>query len=68
MALFFIKKYWLSCLLFVCALACLVKYKTTDIYVDESGILVEPFYLIPLFYLFVFSSFMVLMITCFKHK
>ncbi|MEO9496283.1 MAG: DUF3955 domain-containing protein [Vibrio splendidus] len=48
----FLRKYKVSFLFCVSGLLCFIAYNTIGSYVDENGLLVEPFGLIPLFWLF----------------
>ncbi|MEZ8543818.1 DUF3955 domain-containing protein [Vibrio splendidus] len=48
----FLRKYKISSLFCVSGLLFLIAYNTIGSYVDENGVLVEPFGLIPLFWLF----------------
>lgn len=47
-----IKRYLLAFLFSICGFACLIAYKAIGSYIDENGVLVEPFGFIPLFWLF----------------
>lgn len=51
-----LKPYRFSLLLALCALFCGVLYTAIGAYVDESGVLREPFALIPLFWLSAFLA------------
>ena len=48
----FLKNYWLSCVLFALGVVCLVAYNIIGSSVDDEGMLVESFFLIPLSYVF----------------
>ncbi|MFA0546492.1 DUF3955 domain-containing protein [Vibrio splendidus] len=48
----FLRKYKISFLFCASGLLCFIAYHTIGSYVDENGLLVEPFGLIPLFLLF----------------
>ncbi|WP_346656335.1 DUF3955 domain-containing protein [Vibrio sp. CK2-1] len=47
---------------------CLIAYNIIGSYVDEKGILIEPFALIPLFWLFQLLALVALVITFLRHK
>ena len=47
---------WLGVLLFAGAVVCIVTFNMIGSEVDSQGILHEPFFLIPLFWLFFMSS------------
>lgn len=51
-----LKPYRLSLLLALCALLCGALYTVIGAYVDDSGVLREPFALIPLFWLSAFLA------------
>tara|TARA_Y200000002_G_scaffold369588_1_gene363909 strand:+ start:1133 stop:1321 length:189 start_codon:yes stop_codon:yes gene_type:complete len=44
-------------LLILLSIISFVIYNISDTYVDSNGLLVEPFYLVPIGYLFFFSAF-----------
>ncbi|MEZ9395483.1 DUF3955 domain-containing protein [Vibrio splendidus] len=48
----FLRKYKISFLFCASGLLCFIVYNTIGSYVDENGLLVEPFGLIPLFWIF----------------
>ena len=51
-----LKRYWLSSLFLLLAVVCAVSYISIGSYVDEEGVLREPFGFIPLFWLFLLLS------------
>ncbi|ELR67903.1 hypothetical protein C942_00211 [Photobacterium marinum] len=51
------KKYRLSIVLLLLSMVCYVAFQITGSYIDETGILVEPFALIPLFWLLLLFAF-----------
>lgn len=61
-----LKKYSFASLLCLSGVACLVSYRVIGSYVDENGILIEPFALIPLFWIFQLLAVAVFAITFFK--
>ena len=46
------RHYWIPALFWSMGLVCLAAYHLIGSYVDEQGVLIEPFALIPLFWLF----------------
>lgn len=51
-----LKKYLVAILSFFIGVGCFVTYSIIGSYVAEDGMLVEPFFLIPVGYLFLFSA------------
>lgn len=64
----FLRKYKISSLFYVSGLLCFIAYNTIGSYVDENGVLVEPFGLIPLFWLFELLALVALVVTFVRHK
>ncbi|MEZ8621023.1 DUF3955 domain-containing protein [Vibrio splendidus] len=64
----FLSKYKISFLFCVSGLLCFIVYNTIGSYVDENGVLVEPFGLIPLFWLFELLALVALVVTFVRHK
>ncbi|MEZ8312365.1 DUF3955 domain-containing protein [Vibrio splendidus] len=64
----FLRKYKISFLFCVSGLLCFIVYNTIGSYVDENGVLVEPFGLIPLFWLFELLALVALVVTFVRHK
>ncbi|MEZ8581486.1 DUF3955 domain-containing protein [Vibrio splendidus] len=64
----FLRKYKISSLFCVSGLLCFIAYNTIGSYVDENGVLVEPFGLIPLFWLFELLALVALVVTFVRHK
>ncbi|WP_415720631.1 DUF3955 domain-containing protein [Photobacterium ganghwense] len=63
-----LKKYWLSLTFLILGLGCLVGYNMIGAYVAESGQLVEPFGLIPLFWLFLLLSIVACLVTRVRNR
>ncbi|MDH5920235.1 DUF3955 domain-containing protein [Vibrio splendidus] len=64
----FLRKYKISFLFCVSGLLCFIVYNTIGSYVDENGVLVEPFGLIPLFWLFELLALVALVVTFVRHR
>ncbi|MEZ9568848.1 DUF3955 domain-containing protein [Vibrio splendidus] len=64
----FLRKYKISFLFCVSGLLCFIAYNTIGSYVDENGVLVEPFGLIPLFWLFELLALVALVVTFVRHR
>ncbi len=64
----FLRKYKISFLFCVSGLLCFIVYNTIGSYVDENGVLVEPFGLIPLFWLFELLALLALVVTFVRHR
>ncbi|UOE79754.1 DUF3955 domain-containing protein [Vibrio splendidus] len=64
----FLRKYKISFLFCVSGLLCFIVYNTIGSYVDENGVLVEPFGLIPLFWLFELLALVALVLTFVRHR
>ncbi|GHF81723.1 DUF3955 domain-containing protein [Thalassotalea marina] len=62
----FITTYKLSIALLIISLICLVSYQLQGSYIDENGMLVEPFALIPLFWLCLVLAAVSGLVTFFK--
>jgi hypothetical protein len=43
--------YWIAVLFWLLALVCFLAYRLIGSSIDEDGVLVEPFFLVPLFWL-----------------
>ena len=52
----YIKEYRLCCLLCLAGIVCISSYYYVGSYVDENGMLIEPFVFIPMFWLFEFLA------------
>lgn len=66
-----LKKFWLSALFLAFSVICLISFNLIGSYVDEDGLLVEPFGFIPLFWLFIFLalvSFLVSLLRLWKQR
>ncbi len=63
-----LKNYWLGTFLSLLAILCLVLYSIIGAELDENGILVEPFGLIPLFWLFLFLGVIAFAVTFLKSR
>ncbi|MEZ8320870.1 DUF3955 domain-containing protein [Vibrio splendidus] len=64
----FLRKYKISFLFCVSGLLCFIVYNTIGSYVDENGVLVEPFGFIPLFWLFELLALVALVVTFVRHR
>lgn len=64
----FLRKYKTSFLFCVSGLLCSIAYNTIGSYVDENGVLVEPFGLIPLFWLFELLALLALVVVFVRHR
>ncbi|EIE9609538.1 DUF3955 domain-containing protein [Vibrio vulnificus] len=64
----FLRKYKISVLFCISGILCLIAYNTIGSYVDENGLLVEPFVFIPLFWLFQLLALVALVVTFVKHR
>ncbi|WP_081008962.1 DUF3955 domain-containing protein [Vibrio splendidus] len=64
----FLRKYKISFLFCASGLLCFIAYHTIGSYVDENGFLVEPFGLIPLFWLFELLALLALVVTFVRHR
>ncbi|MEZ8715556.1 DUF3955 domain-containing protein [Vibrio splendidus] len=64
----FLRKYKISFLFCVSGLLCFIAYNTIGSYVDENGVLVEQFGLIPLFWLFELLALVALVVIFVRHK
>ncbi|MEZ8732915.1 DUF3955 domain-containing protein [Vibrio splendidus] len=64
----FLRKYKISFLFCVSGLLCFIVYNTIGSYVDENGVLVEPFGHIPLFWLFELFALVALVVTFVRHR
>ncbi|RLQ16810.1 DUF3955 domain-containing protein [Vibrio sp. SBT000027] len=64
----FLRKYKISFLFCVSGLLCFIVYNTIGSYVDENGVLVEPFGFIPIFWLFELLALVALVVTFVRHK
>ncbi|MCQ8868418.1 DUF3955 domain-containing protein [Vibrio splendidus] len=64
----FLRKYKISFLFCVSGLLCFIVYNTIGSYVDENGVLVEPFGLIPIFWIFELLALVALVVTFVRHK
>lgn len=62
------KKYWISIVLFLIGIGCLLVKSIVGSRLLENGVLVEPFYLIPIGYLFILLSIVVGVMTKFFYK
>lgn len=60
------KKYSLALMLFIMGIGCAVAYKIIGSEVAADGTLVEPFFLIPLGYLFMALGIIVSIVSCFR--
>jgi hypothetical protein len=64
----FLRKYKISVLFCISGILCLIAYNTIGSSVDENGFLVEPFGLIPLFWLFQLLALVALVVTFVRHR
>ncbi|MFS1492506.1 DUF3955 domain-containing protein [Vibrio splendidus] len=64
----FLRKYKISFLFCASGLLCFVAYHTIGSYVDENGLLVEPFGLIPLFWIFGLLALVASIVTFVKNR
>lgn len=64
----FLRKYKISVLFCICGILCLIAYNIIGSSVDEKGFLVEPFGLIPLFWLFQLLALVALVVTFARHR
>ncbi|MEZ9204580.1 DUF3955 domain-containing protein [Vibrio splendidus] len=65
----FLRKYIISFVFCVSGLLCFIAYNTIGSYVDENGLLVEPFGLIPIFWLFeLLVALVALVVTFVRHR
>ncbi|MFA0005974.1 DUF3955 domain-containing protein [Vibrio splendidus] len=64
----FLRKYKISFLFCVSGLLCFIAYNTIGSYVDKNGVLVEPFGLIPLFWLFELLALLALVVAFVRHR
>ncbi|NOI98514.1 DUF3955 domain-containing protein [Vibrio kanaloae] len=63
----FLRKYKISVLFCISGILCLIAYNIIGSSVDENGFLVEPFGLIPLFWLFQLLALVALVVTFVRH-
>ncbi|MEZ9764268.1 hypothetical protein BH581_21775 [Vibrio splendidus] len=64
----FLRKYKISFLFCISGLLCFIAYNTIGSYVDENGLLVEPFGLIPLFWIFELLALVASIVTFVKNR
>ncbi|MFP2768147.1 DUF3955 domain-containing protein [Oceanisphaera sp. KMM 10153] len=64
----FLSKYKISFLFCMSGVVCLMAYAVIGSYIDENGLLVEPFGFIPLFWLLELLALVVFIITFVKHR
>lgn len=64
----FLRKYKISVLFCISGILCLIAYNIIGSSVDEKGFLVEPFGLIPLFWLFQLLALVALVVTFVRHR
>ncbi|MGO2498077.1 MAG: DUF3955 domain-containing protein [Vibrio litoralis] len=64
----FLHQYKISILFCISGMLCLITYSIIGSYVDEKGILIEPFALIPLFWLFQLLALVALVVTFLRHR
>ncbi|KAB0463430.1 MULTISPECIES: DUF3955 domain-containing protein [Vibrio] len=64
----FLRKYKISVLFCISGILCLIAYNIIGSSVDENGFLVEPFGLIPLFWLFQLLALVALVVTFVRHR
>ncbi|MFH0256796.1 DUF3955 domain-containing protein [Vibrio rumoiensis] len=64
----FLRQYKISILFCISGMLCLMAYNIIGSSVDQNGLLVEPFGLIPLFWLFQLLALMALLVTLVKHR
>ncbi|MCC4859808.1 DUF3955 domain-containing protein [Vibrio splendidus] len=64
----FLRKYKISFLFCISGLLCFIAYNTIGSYVDKNGVLVEPFGLIPLFWLFELLALLALVVAFVRHR
>ncbi|MGO2319308.1 MAG: DUF3955 domain-containing protein [Vibrio toranzoniae] len=64
----FLRKYKISVLLCICGILCLIVYNIIGSSVDEKDFLVEPFGLIPLFWLFQLLALVALVVTFARYR
>ena len=63
-----LKKYWLTCFFCLSGIACLVSFNVIGSYVDENGLLIEPFALIPLSWFFQLLGLIAFLVKFFKTR
>lgn len=62
-------KFWVSIVFTSIGIVCMIAYQTIGIYINTLGFLEEPFFLIPIGYLFLFFGFLLFLQVVFsKHK
>ncbi|MEZ9517375.1 DUF3955 domain-containing protein [Vibrio splendidus] len=64
----FLRKYKISFLFCISGLLCFIAYNTIGSYVDENGLLVEPFGFIPLFWIFELFALVASIVTFVKNR
>ncbi|MGO2343870.1 DUF3955 domain-containing protein [Vibrio litoralis] len=64
----FLRQYKISILFCISGMLCLIAYNIIGSYVDEKGILIEPFALIPLFWLFQLLALVALVVTFLRYR
>ncbi|MEZ8285452.1 hypothetical protein BCU17_10990 [Vibrio splendidus] len=64
----FLRKYKISFLFCISGLLCFIAYNTIGSYVDKNGLLVEPFGLIPLFWIFELLALVASIVTFVKNR
>ncbi|MEZ8018078.1 DUF3955 domain-containing protein [Vibrio splendidus] len=64
----FLRKYKISFLFCISGLLCFIAYNTIGSYVDENGLLVEPFGFIPLFWIFELLALVASIVTFVKNR
>ncbi|MCG9784539.1 MULTISPECIES: DUF3955 domain-containing protein [Vibrio oreintalis group] len=61
-----LKNFWVSALFLAFSVACFISFHLIGSYVDEGGMLVEPFGFIPLFWLFIFLALISFFVSLFR--
>jgi len=61
-------KYWLTYLLCSLGIICLIAFNVIGSYVDENGMLIEAFALLPLFWIFQGLSVVSLLVTYLRSR
>ncbi|PKH04788.1 DUF3955 domain-containing protein [Moritella sp. Urea-trap-13] len=61
-------KFWLSALFLIFSATCLISFNLIGSYVDETGLLVEPFGLIPLSLLFILLALVSFCVSLFRNR
>jgi hypothetical protein len=63
-----LKRFWLSALFLAFSMVCLLSFNLIGSYVDENGLLVEPFGFIPLFWLFILLALVSFFVSLFRKR